>query len=126
FVSSSKPLGNSWRSRNPNPAASDSGPEESKAALIRLAKQGKFKVVAICDHFTKLKFSPAKPCVFIELYRTWRGTGQHGSPCGRERNWCIYINAFMWDIPKAIANFEKHGFPFEEAATVFGDSSALD
>ena len=28
---------------------------------------------------------------------------------------------FTWDIPKAIANFEKHGVPFEEAATVFGD-----
>ncbi len=36
------------------------------------------------------------------------------------------MNAFTWDIPKAIANFEKHGVPFEEAATIFGDSSALD
>ena len=33
---------------------------------------------------------------------------------------------FVWDIPKAIANFEKHGVPFEEAATVFGDASGLD
>jgi uncharacterized DUF497 family protein len=33
---------------------------------------------------------------------------------------------FSWDIRKAIANFEKHGVPFEEAATVFGDSSGLD
>jgi uncharacterized DUF497 family protein/uncharacterized protein (DUF4415 family) len=33
---------------------------------------------------------------------------------------------FDWDIPKAIANFEKHGVPFEEAATIFGDSDALD
>ena len=33
---------------------------------------------------------------------------------------------FAWDIPKAIANFEKHGVPFEEAATVFGDASGLD
>jgi uncharacterized DUF497 family protein len=33
---------------------------------------------------------------------------------------------FTWDIPKAIANFEKHGVPFEEAATVFGDSNGLD
>ena len=33
---------------------------------------------------------------------------------------------FMWDIPKAIANFEKHGVPFEEAATVFGDANGLD
>jgi len=27
-------------------------------------------------------------------------------------NWCIYDNVFTWDIPKAIANFEKHGVPF--------------
>jgi uncharacterized DUF497 family protein len=33
---------------------------------------------------------------------------------------------FHWDIAKAIANFEKHGVPFEEAATIFGDSNALD
>jgi uncharacterized DUF497 family protein len=33
---------------------------------------------------------------------------------------------FDWDIAKAIANFEKHRVPFEEAATVFGDSNALD
>ena len=33
---------------------------------------------------------------------------------------------FVWDIPKAIANFEKHGVPFEEAATVFGDANGLD
>jgi uncharacterized DUF497 family protein len=33
---------------------------------------------------------------------------------------------FAWDIPKSIANFEKHGVPFEEAATVFGDSDSLD
>jgi uncharacterized DUF497 family protein len=26
------------------------------------------------------------------------------------------MNVFAWDIPKAIANFEKHGVPFEEAA----------
>jgi uncharacterized DUF497 family protein len=36
------------------------------------------------------------------------------------------MNVFAWDIPKAIANFEKHGVPFEEAATVFGDSNGLD
>ena len=36
------------------------------------------------------------------------------------------MNVFAWDIPKAIANFEKHGVPFEEAATVFGDSNAFD
>ena len=36
------------------------------------------------------------------------------------------MNAFTWDIPKAIANFEKHGVPFEEAATVFGDANSLD
>ena len=33
---------------------------------------------------------------------------------------------FHWDIAKAIANFEKHGVPFEEAATVLGDSNGLD
>ena len=33
---------------------------------------------------------------------------------------------FVWDIPKAIANFEKHGVPFEEAATAFGDANGLD
>ena len=33
---------------------------------------------------------------------------------------------FTWDIPKAIANFEKHGVPFEEATTVFADSDTLD
>ena len=26
---------------------------------------------------------------------------------------------FAWDIRKAIQNFEKHGVPFEEAATAF-------
>jgi uncharacterized DUF497 family protein len=31
-----------------------------------------------------------------------------------------------WDIDKAIANFEKHGVPFEEAATIFGDPEGLD
>jgi hypothetical protein len=36
------------------------------------------------------------------------------------------MNAFTWDIPKAIANFEKHGVPFEEATTVFADPNALD
>jgi uncharacterized DUF497 family protein len=36
------------------------------------------------------------------------------------------MNVFTWDIPKAIANFEKHGVPFEEAATVFGDANGLD
>ena len=33
---------------------------------------------------------------------------------------------FDWDIAKAIVNFQKHRVPFEEAATVFGDSNALD
>jgi uncharacterized DUF497 family protein len=36
------------------------------------------------------------------------------------------MNAFTWDIQKAVANFEKHGVPFEEATTVFADSDALD
>lgn len=39
----------------------------------------------------------------------------------------MYIHeGVYWDIAKAIANFEKHGVPFEEAATVFDDSDALD
>lgn len=33
---------------------------------------------------------------------------------------------FSWDIAKAISNYERHGVPFEEAATVFGDVNALD
>jgi uncharacterized DUF497 family protein len=33
---------------------------------------------------------------------------------------------FTWDIPKSIANFEKHGVPFEEATTVFADANGLD
>lgn len=33
---------------------------------------------------------------------------------------------FSWDPQKAIANFEKHGISFEEAATVFSDPLALD
>lgn len=33
---------------------------------------------------------------------------------------------FTWDIPKAIATFEKHSVPFEEATTVFADPNALD
>jgi uncharacterized protein len=33
---------------------------------------------------------------------------------------------FTWDVAKAIANFEKHGVSFEEAATVFADANGLD
>lgn len=33
---------------------------------------------------------------------------------------------FTWDVKKAIANFEKHDVPFEEAVTVFGDPDGLD
>ena len=33
---------------------------------------------------------------------------------------------FTWDITKAIANFEKHGVPFEEAATTFDDPNGLE
>lgn len=36
------------------------------------------------------------------------------------------MKVFTWDIAKAITNFEKHAVPFEEAATVFDDSDALD
>lgn len=32
---------------------------------------------------------------------------------------------FEWDNRKAIANVEKHGVAFEEAATVFGDPLAV-
>ena len=41
-------------------------------------------------------------------------------------NSCIYVNVFSWDARKAIRNLAKHGVPFEEAATVFADSDALD
>jgi uncharacterized DUF497 family protein len=33
---------------------------------------------------------------------------------------------FSWDARKALKNYEKHGVSFQEAATVFGDSEALD
>jgi len=33
---------------------------------------------------------------------------------------------FSWDAGKALRNFQKHGVPFEEAATVFGDANALE
>lgn len=33
---------------------------------------------------------------------------------------------FSWDTQKAIANYEKHGVPFEEATTVFSDPEALE
>jgi len=33
---------------------------------------------------------------------------------------------FSWDVKKALINFEKHGVPFEEAATVFVDPEGLD
>jgi uncharacterized DUF497 family protein len=33
---------------------------------------------------------------------------------------------FSWDAPKALKNYEKHGVPFEEAATIFSDPEALD
>ena len=36
------------------------------------------------------------------------------------------MKVFTWDITKAIANFEKHGVPFEEAATVFDDAIGLE
>ena len=32
---------------------------------------------------------------------------------------------FTWDATKAIANFDKHGVAFEEAATVFVDPDGL-
>jgi uncharacterized DUF497 family protein len=33
---------------------------------------------------------------------------------------------FSWDVGKAQLNYEKHGVPFEEAATVFADPDGLD
>jgi uncharacterized DUF497 family protein len=36
------------------------------------------------------------------------------------------MNVFAWDIPKAIANFEKHGVPFKKEATVFGGPNGSD
>ena len=33
---------------------------------------------------------------------------------------------FTWDPTKAIANFQKHGVSFEEAATVFGDAEGME
>lgn len=33
---------------------------------------------------------------------------------------------FSWDTGKALKNYEKHGVPFEEAATVFSDPDGLD
>jgi uncharacterized DUF497 family protein len=33
---------------------------------------------------------------------------------------------FEWDARKAAGNRSKHGVPFDEAATVFGDPDALD
>lgn len=32
---------------------------------------------------------------------------------------------FEWDPEKAERNLDKHGVPFSEAATVFGDPSAV-
>jgi uncharacterized DUF497 family protein len=32
---------------------------------------------------------------------------------------------FEWDKRKAISNIKKHGVPFEEASTVFGDPLSL-
>ena len=32
---------------------------------------------------------------------------------------------FDWDVKKNLSNIEKHGVPFKEAATVFGDNAAV-
>jgi len=32
---------------------------------------------------------------------------------------------FDWNIDKALNNIKKHGIPFKEAATVFGDDNAV-
>jgi len=33
---------------------------------------------------------------------------------------------FSWDARKALRNYDKHGVPFEEAATLFSDPDGLD
>ena len=33
---------------------------------------------------------------------------------------------FSWDTGKALKNYQKHGIPFEEAATIFSDPDGLD
>jgi uncharacterized protein len=33
---------------------------------------------------------------------------------------------FSWDARKALSNHQKHGVPFEEAATIFADPNGLD
>ena len=33
---------------------------------------------------------------------------------------------FSWDAAKARRNRQKHGVPFEEVATIFGDAEGLD
>ncbi len=33
---------------------------------------------------------------------------------------------FSWDTGKARKNYEKHGVPFEEVATIFSDPEGLD
>jgi len=37
----------------------------------------------------------------------------------------FYGQRFDWDIDKNLANIEKHGIPFKEAATVFRDENAV-
>jgi len=38
----------------------------------------------------------------------------------------VVFGDFEWDAAKAVANEQKHGVSFEEAATVFDDPRALD
>jgi uncharacterized DUF497 family protein len=33
---------------------------------------------------------------------------------------------FSWDVRKALLNYEKHGVPFEEAATIFADPEGIE
>jgi uncharacterized DUF497 family protein len=44
----------------------------------------------------------------------------------RSLNLCIYKGVFAWDANKAGLNLSKHGVPFDEAATVFGDDQGLE
>jgi hypothetical protein len=37
----------------------------------------------------------------------------------------LTFDLFEWDDDKALANIQKHGVTFEEAATVFGDAFSI-
>jgi uncharacterized protein len=39
----------------------------------------------------------------------------------RRKGWPVPHDPYIWDVPKAEANYRKHGVKFGEAATVFAD-----